>query len=173
MFINDEWELVFWNTLNTSLLCDPFTIYFKLFIDSLWSSHHTPQSHSSLHPSKSALHPCNLAPIRKQTNKILLGKLWCVTQWTLLPKQLYLQMLIAVGHWAGSRSLLLLHYQHWVLPAVLLLLPMPWRSYCFGSAGPTLSRSPVDAGVGQVTALDVGLGDSWVSHSCCSLYPRH
>lgn len=24
-------------------------------------------------------------------------------------------MLIAVGHWTGSRSLLLLHYQHWVL----------------------------------------------------------
>lgn len=44
--------------------------------------------------------------------------------------------------------------------SILLLLSMPWRSYSFGSAGPTLSRSPEDAGVGQVTALDVGLGDS-------------
>lgn len=120
---------------------------------------HLNPTHLSTPPNLLSIPATSPPKENKQTN-ILLGKLWCVTQWTLLPKQLYLQMLIAVGRWTGSRSLLLLHYQHWVLSAILLLLPKPWRSYIFGSAGPTLSHSPVDAGVGQVTALDVGLGDS-------------
>jgi hypothetical protein len=38
----------------------------------------------------------------KQTNKQNLPwKLWCITQYTLLPKQLNLQMFITVSLWSG------------------------------------------------------------------------
>lgn len=30
---------------------------------------------------------------------------WCVTQYTHLPKQLYLKMIIAMSHWSGVRPL--------------------------------------------------------------------
>lgn len=44
----------------------------------------------------------------------------CVTQYTLLPKHLSLQMSIAVSHWSG----MLLHYQYWVFTGTSLRYPV-------------------------------------------------
>lgn len=90
-------------------------ICLSLFIDSLRISHHVSQT-SLISPS---LHicPCNLSlslQNKHQTNNISPRKLQCIiechivwlqcaTQCPLLPKQLHLQMFIAVSHWSGSR----------------------------------------------------------------------
>ena len=39
----------------------------------------------------------------------------CVTQHTLLPKQLLSKMITSVSHGSGSRLWLLLHDQYWIL----------------------------------------------------------
>lgn len=50
-------------------------------------------------------------------------ELWCVTQWILLPKQLYLQMLIEMSHWSDQGLWLLLHNRYWTFTETTLGYP--------------------------------------------------
>ena len=50
-------------------------------------------------------------------------ELRCVTQWILLPKQLYLQMLIEMSHWSDQGLWLLLHNQYWTFTETTLGYP--------------------------------------------------
>jgi hypothetical protein len=68
---------------------------------------------------------------------------------------------------------LLLHYQYWISSRISCCCPVSWRSCSFGSAGPgPLSGQQfidgVDGGVGQLKALDLGLGGSWVGQPISS-----
>jgi hypothetical protein len=88
----------------------------------------------------------------------------CAPQHTLLPKQLYLQMIIEISHWSGSRSLVRLHYQYWILTETPFRYPMV--VLCHGDpAALDLQDQPLhkltdeeDAGVGQIKVLDLGPG---------------
>lgn len=65
-----------------------------------------PNSTHLPYPFISALHPNNLPQKEnKQTKAISPRKLQSVTQYTLLPKQLYLRMFITVSHWPGLKPL--------------------------------------------------------------------
>jgi len=104
---------------------------FLTAIDFLWISYHVPRSHSSLCPSISAFHPCNL-PIKK-TMAFGLGSCSvssCVIQSISLPKQLYLQMFIAVRHWFGLRLRDLIHNQYWIFTESPLRYPV--AALCHG-----------------------------------------
>ena len=81
----------------------------KLFIDSLWILHQVLQSHLSPCPSISTLYSCNL-PLKtnkqtKQQQNHVAWKLQYAPQCTLLPKNLYLQMFVALSHWSSSKPL--------------------------------------------------------------------
>ena len=84
--------------------------------------------------------------------------------------QFFLQMLMAVSHWSGSRplasiTLLLILVTHWGSSQISCCCPVSWRSCSVGSGGRTLSHAQnfigeVDVGVGQIKALNLGLGGS-------------
>ena len=109
------------------------------------------------------------AALQKQTNKqtILLRQLGHVTgvpQYILLPKQLYLQMFIAMSVDQGLR--LLLHHQYWILTQIPLGRPVVTVSH--GDSVALVLKDPpfymfqqsvggVDVGVGQLKALHLGL----------------
>lgn len=48
----------------------------------------------------------------------------CVKQYTLLLKQLYLQMFIAVSHWSDLRPLVSATHQSWILTGTPLGYPV-------------------------------------------------
>ena len=115
--------------------CLLFSYYIICFFKNLLlilCEFHIMQSHSSPHPSISVFHIASPPKENKQkhTTKsiphsqitLLSCKLWCVTQYILLPKQLYLQMFIALSHWSGSRAL---------ASAIVSILDPHWTSVSY------------------------------------------
>lgn len=156
-------------------------ITFNFLIYSLWDSHYVSQSHSSPNPFVSVLQPCNLPTQKKKKHKDYLAVdaevSQCVPQYTLLITHLCLWMFIAMSHWFGSSLWLLLYtistWSALELLSDILLSSVSWRSYSFGSAGLALWCTPalhtwVDVGMGQLKALNVSLGGSWVGQPTSS-----
>ena len=85
----------------------------------------------------------------------------CHRVYTLLPKQLYLQMFIAMSHWSGSRPLdsatLSILDPHQDSSWISCCCPVPWRSCSFGSIVPTLSHAPTVHRWGRCWAVPLTL----------------
>jgi hypothetical protein len=66
------------------------------------------------------------------------GVLWYVTQYTLLPKELFMQMFVAMRHWSSLRSLasaiLSILDPYWDSSQISCCCPVSWRSCSLGSA---------------------------------------
>lgn len=96
-------------------------------------------------------------------------ELRCATQSTLLPRQLYLQMLIETSHWSDQGLWLLLHNQYWTLAKFLWyptvtpshgdLATMATQDQFLHTLWQIIDR--VDVGVANKKVLAVGLGASW------------
>ena len=91
-----------------------------------------------------------------------------VTQHILLSTHLYLQMLIAMGHWCGWRPLasatLSILDPHWDSSGISWCHHVSWRS-----AGPALSWTPTVHRWGGITQpLDLGLVGSWAGQPTSS-----
>lgn len=104
---------------------------------------------------------------------------WCSPQHNLLPKQFYLQRVIAVSHWSGLRPL---------TSASLSILdpprdssqksccsPVSWRSFSCGSAGPAPSHAVTvhrwgGCWGGSTQNLELGPGRN-LSWSACQISP--
>lgn len=89
----------------------------------------------------------------------------------------FFQVFIAMSHWSDSRLLAsatpLILGSHWGSFCIFCHCLMLWRFCSFGSAGlaPSLLYqfiNEVDVGVGQLTALVLGLASSWIGHSTSS-----
>jgi hypothetical protein len=144
------------------------TIIILYFNDSLRISHYMPQSHSFLSHYISAPYPC-IVPSKRKKKYLSVGSFgvsWCVTQYTPLSKQLYLQMFISKNHWFGSRTLTSATLDPSKTPLVY-----PVVTLCYGySTALDLQNwclhvfqqliDGVDVGVGQFRALDLGLSRS-------------
>jgi len=77
-----------------------------------------------------------------------------ITQYTLLPTHLHLQMFIAMSHWSGSRPL---------ASATPSILGLHWYSSKLSCCGPVLWI--LQLWVGQLKDLDLGLGVNCVDQA--------
>lgn len=90
------------------------------------------------------------------------------THSTLLPKHLYLQMLITSSPWSVSRPLtptLSILDSPWNSSQISCCSSVSWRSWSFGSAGLKALQQfmdGVDIDVDKLRVLHLGLGGSWV-----------
>jgi hypothetical protein len=92
-----------------------------------------------------------------------------ISQYTILSTLLCMQMVIAVSHWAGLRPLASAHHQFWTLSRTPLCYPAV--ALCHESLQLQQFIGGVDAGVGQLKALDLGLGGSGVEQHTSSPTP--
>jgi hypothetical protein len=155
-----------------------FTLSFlNLLIDSLWISHHLPQSYSSPHLFIFILCPHNHPPSKRKKNKqrqnismeasvyhsVSHSTSFCLHSFTFKCSLLWVIGLVQ-DLWP------LLHHQYWILietplryPIVALNLqdqPLYALQQFIGG---------VDTGVGKLIALDLCLGGSWVGKFVCFL----
>ena len=122
---------------------------------------HPNPTHLLISPSLHSTLEISLTKEKKIIKKISLWKLRCVTAchtvYTPLPKQIDLQMFIAVNHWSHVRPLasatLSILDPHWDSPGISWCHHVSWRS-----AGPALSWTPTVHRWGGITQpLDLGL----------------
>jgi hypothetical protein len=137
-----------------------FPFFLKLFLDSLWVSHHALQSHSSP-PPLNTCPPSRKLSLNKEKKKSHCGRYsvsQCVPQYTLLCILLCLQMFIAMTCRSGKRPLwLLLFYLYFNLTGTLLRYLLV-----------ALHQQPsngVDVGVCHFKALALSLRGIWARQS--------
>jgi hypothetical protein len=139
---------------------------FNFLIDSLAISHLEPQSHSSPHPLIPTLCPCKLPRQKKKKNKNLISEaVVCHSPHIFTCTRSLQWALIWFERWCP------LHFQSWILigmdfSQIPCCCPVAWRCCSFASVGPAPSLAPaahhgIDAGMGQLKALDLGLRGIW------------
>lgn len=79
------------------------------------TTHHCIPSSSSLHHSLASILPTSALGIPSSKWH---WQLQCVIQYSLLPKQLYIQIFIALSLWSGSRFLK--HHKYWTIAEIQL-----------------------------------------------------